>query len=240
MKLYHVGSGNKAILYSFDIFGFGSGRTFQICDYFASKGYQVFMPDFFLGKPYPNKPIEADVVDVIKNFPFDSHLLPLFKEKILPFMIKNNVETFAVMGTCWGAWNSFKIASLPECKDMVKCGVSIHPSLRIEGMFEGSVEEMVGNLNIPQLVVPTQNELPRIKPKGELIIIMKEKVGSLKEADITGLDKNKVDFSSKVLVHAFENMIHGYFTRGEMENQDVKVAVEKTCWLVEEFLKVHF
>ena len=237
MKLYHVGTGNKAILYSFDIFGFGSGRTFQICDYFASKGYQVFMPDFFLNNPYPNKPIEADVINVIKNFPFDSNITPLLRDQILPFMIKNKVEKIAVLGTCWGAWNNFKLASLPEFKDLVKCAISVHPSLRIEEMFGNSVEDMVKSLYIPQLVISSKNELPRIKPKGELINIMMNNLGCINDPDVTNIEKEKIDFSSKVLVHSYENMVHGYFSRGELSNQDVKIAVLKTFWLIEEFLK---
>jgi dienelactone hydrolase len=239
MKMYHVGSGEKAILYSFDIFGFGSGRTYQICDYFALKGYQVFMPDFYLGKPYPNKPIESDVVDMIKGFPFDSAIVPLMKEKILPYMQENGVKEVAVMGTCWGAWNNFKLAGMSEMKDLIKCSISIHPSLKIEGMFDKSVEDMVKKVSIPQLVLPSTNELPRVKPKGELISIMAENCGFKNDPDVTSKDKENVDFSAPVMVNLFDKVNHGYFTRGEMSNPDIKEAVERSCWLVEGFLKVH-
>lgn len=238
MQMYHVGSGPKAILYSFDIFGFGQGRTYQICDYLASKGYQVFMPDFFLGNPYPNKPIEPDVVDCIKRFPFDSTVAPLLKEHIMPFIKKQGVTDLAVLGTCWGAWNSFKIASLPEFKELIRCGISVHPSLKIEEMFEMSVEEMINKMPLPQLVVPSKNELPRIKPKGELIKLMAKNVNCA-EVDATGVDCGKIDCSSKVIVCLFDDMFHGYFTRGKMGDPGIKESVEKTCWLIECFLKNH-
>ena len=239
MRLYHVGSGSKAVLFSFDIFGYGSGRTFQICDRLASKGWQVFMPDFFLGKPYPNKPIGPDVVDVIKSFPFESALAPLLREKVLPFMKDNGAKQIALLGTCWGAWNNFKLIAMPEFEGLVKCNISVHPSLRIEEMFDKSVQEMVQKVGMPNLVLPSRNEPDRIKPKGELIQMLAKSSGCTADADITLAEKSKVDFSCGLLVCLFDKVNHGFFTRGKLTDPDYKEAVEKTCWLVEGYLKAH-
>ena len=51
-----MGSGKKCIIYNHDIFGWtkeDSGRTRQLCDLFASKGYYVVLPDYYHGDVSP-------------------------------------------------------------------------------------------------------------------------------------------------------------------------------------------
>ena len=52
MQVYYVGESEKCILWCYDIFGFipgTNGRTRQLADYVADKGYFVVMPDFYRG-----------------------------------------------------------------------------------------------------------------------------------------------------------------------------------------------
>ena len=52
IRIYEVGTGKKCIIYNHDIFGWtkeDSGRTRQLCDLFASKGYYVVLPDYYHG-----------------------------------------------------------------------------------------------------------------------------------------------------------------------------------------------
>ena len=44
VKTYHIGEGNKTIVFIEDIFGVDSGRHRAIADYFAFLGYNVFLP----------------------------------------------------------------------------------------------------------------------------------------------------------------------------------------------------
>ena len=38
LEIYVVGSGDKCIVWNYDIFGFDAGRTRQICDLLADRG----------------------------------------------------------------------------------------------------------------------------------------------------------------------------------------------------------
>lgn len=49
LEIYYVGKGPKCIIWNYDIFGFDSGRTRQLCDLFAKEGFLVVMPDFYRG-----------------------------------------------------------------------------------------------------------------------------------------------------------------------------------------------
>ena len=49
LDIYYVGQGPKCIIWNYDIFGFDSGRTRQLCDLFAKEGFLVVMPDFYRG-----------------------------------------------------------------------------------------------------------------------------------------------------------------------------------------------
>jgi len=42
LPIYVVGSGSKAIIWNYDIFGFDSGRTKQLCDIVADAGSLTF------------------------------------------------------------------------------------------------------------------------------------------------------------------------------------------------------
>lgn len=52
MDVYIAGKGtsNQVIVFIYDIFGFNSGRSRQICDELADQGYSVYMADFFRGE----------------------------------------------------------------------------------------------------------------------------------------------------------------------------------------------
>jgi len=66
LDLYVVGTGNKCIIWNYDIFGFDSGRTRQTADLFAEAGYLVIIPDFYRGTW--KDPTSPDVVQFLKVF----------------------------------------------------------------------------------------------------------------------------------------------------------------------------
>ena len=49
LDIYVVGSGDKCVVWNYDIFGFNSGRTKELADLLAESGFLVVMPDYFRG-----------------------------------------------------------------------------------------------------------------------------------------------------------------------------------------------
>lgn len=47
LDIYRVGSGEKCVLWCYDIFGFNSGRSRQLADLLSEQGYLVIMPDYY-------------------------------------------------------------------------------------------------------------------------------------------------------------------------------------------------
>merc|ERR1712038_1745798 len=79
LDIYSVGQGPKCIIWNYDIFGFDSGRSRQMCDLLADAGYLVIMPDYYRGT-WVNPITDADK-------------LPAFaKEKTVWKNLKNDLE----------------------------------------------------------------------------------------------------------------------------------------------------
>eukprot|EP00882_Tetradesmus_deserticola_P030365 GHRQ01034086.1.p2 GENE.GHRQ01034086.1~~GHRQ01034086.1.p2 ORF type:complete len:104 (+),score=20.23 GHRQ01034086.1:197-508(+) len=52
VPVYITGSGSKAIIAIYDIFGFKYPQFQQVCDRLAAAGYVVVAPDIFRGQPW--------------------------------------------------------------------------------------------------------------------------------------------------------------------------------------------
>lgn len=240
IRIYHNGSGPKAILVIYDIFGFDFGWERQTCDYLSSQGYQVFLPDFYQGKPYPNKPLGPDLPGFIKKHDYLSSLKAQLKNVIWPFINSKGVTSLGIAGFCWGAWAAFHIANDPDFNSIVKCVVSPHPSIKVEGVHGRSTDELVKLFKHPILLMPTVNELDRVKPNGEYIKMLCGNLGEdISGSDITQVDSKDVDYKKKVLVAYFENMSHGYASRGDLEDPEVVKAIERTHSLIVGFMNAH-
>ena len=93
LPIYTIGSGKQAIIYVYDIYGFDGGRTRMLCDWLASKGYFVILPDFFRGR------YSGDGLFNMADYPFSKVYNDDIVSKILPYFdlngIKNMKNTFA-------------------------------------------------------------------------------------------------------------------------------------------------
>ena len=115
-------SAKTAILIIYDIFGFSS-QTFQGADILAHSDdqhhqYQVFVPDFFYGKPaelswYP--PDTKEKGEKLGNF-FSTSANPGNNAGKIPAVVKEitektggTIEKWGALGMCWGGKAIFRI-----------------------------------------------------------------------------------------------------------------------------------
>lgn len=114
LKTYATGSQSSktGILIIYDIFGFFP-QTLQGADILAytdsDRQYQVFMPDFFEGKPadiswYPpdNKEKEEKLGEFFKTAAAPPKTLPRIGKIVKELGDKRGIEKWAIVGFCWG------------------------------------------------------------------------------------------------------------------------------------------
>jgi len=207
MKTYATGpsSATRGILVVFDIFGFFP-QTLQGADILAhsdsEKQYQVFMPDFFEGKPadiswYP--PQTDEQKEKLGAF-FQNQAAPDKTVPRVPKVIKEiqskhpEIKEWGVVGYCWGG----KIVNLVSQNGTpFKSAAVAHPA-----MVDA---KDAPNLTIPILVIPSSGE-----DKNDVAAYEKE----LKV-------KHEVD-------HRFEAEIHGFMAaRSNLEDPKQAAAYEK-------------
>jgi len=206
LDMYRVGSGEKCIIWNYDIFGLNAGRTKMLADLFSESGYLVIIPDYYRNGEGRDPANATDVVDFIKTRTNWTKLQADWKEKILPYAQKHGAKSFGAVGTCWGSYMVVRFSSLPE----FKAGVSFHPShTPISGLLGEDVKETISAVCCPQLFMPAGGDA-------------KEDMANGQSKQILG-DKLKV-------IECLE-MKHGWVTRGNMEdtntNRDVLLAIKE-------------
>lgn len=140
LKTYVTGpsTASKAIFFIYDIFGYFP-QTIQGADILSTSDkdhqYQVFIPDFFEGKPadiswYP--PDNDEKGKALGNFFQTTGAPPKAAEKV-PTLVKEiqakypNIKTWGVVGFCWGG----KIVSLTTSTTSTPftAGAECHPAM---------------------------------------------------------------------------------------------------------------
>jgi len=140
LKTYVTGPANasKAILYIYDIFGYFP-QSLQGADILSTSDkdnqYQVFMPDWFEGKPadiswYP--PDNDEKGKALGNF-FQTTGAPPKTAAKVPTTVKeieakySSIKTWGIVGFCWGG----KIVSITTSKSDTpfKAGAECHPAM---------------------------------------------------------------------------------------------------------------
>jgi len=206
LDLYRVGSGEKCIIWNYDIFGLNSGRTKMLADLFSDYGFLVIIPDYYRNGDGRDPTKDTDMVQFIKEKTNWTKLQVDWKEKILPYAQKNGAKSFGAVGTCWGSYMVVRFSSLPE----FKAGVSYHPShTPISGLLGEDLKELIGAVKCPNLFMPAGGDAPEDKPDGQAKQIL----------------------GDKLTVIECPEMTHGWVTRGDMDveniNRDVKLAISK-------------
>ncbi|GAM83312.1 hypothetical protein ANO11243_012990 [Dothideomycetidae sp. 11243] len=214
LKTYATGAdgAKTGILVVYDIFGYFP-QTLQGADIIASGDkehkYQVFMPDFFEGKPVPYDyypPNNKEKEEFVGNF-FKTTAAPPKTLERIPKILKDieskhsSIKQWAIIGYCWGG----KIVNLSsQSNSHFKAGVACHPAMV-------DAKDAPG-ITIPYLMLPSKGE-----DKGDVEKWQKEvKV------------KNHVEW--------FADQEHGFMAaRGDLSDEKVKKAYEKGYQLVLNF-----
>ncbi|CAD7958258.1 unnamed protein product [Amoebophrya sp. A25] len=207
----------KGVIVLPEIFGF-EGRLKNICDTIAENGYFVVMPDCHRGDSAKGKEnIPAWVKECDDKNPVTKDLAKVvsyFESKGVP------ATSLSAIGHCWGTWAWVQGVAEGDLK--LRCGLGPHPSIKLEqfafgrsqeDMCKKAVEKAGGAL--PVLLITAGNDPPNVKAGGELVEILKAETFDFPEQQ------------------------HGWFSRGDVSNPEVKAAVEKTMTMVVEFLKKH-
>jgi len=198
LDIYRVGEGEKTIIWNYDIFGINAGRTKLLADLFASKGYQVLIPDYYRKGEGRNPFVDKDLMEFIKARTIWDNLQKDWLEKIRPYAEKHGAKRFGAIGTCWGTYMVLKLGGLPD----VFAGVSWHPSHApiAKNMLGEDLKELFASITAPQLFMPAGGDAPEDMADG----LAKEVMG----------DKLKV-------VECLD-MKHGWTTRGDISDPNTK------------------
>eukprot|EP01047_Picozoa_sp_COSAG01_P052998 COSAG01_NODE_5636_length_4126_cov_16.030047_2_plen_326_part_00 len=203
MDMYVSGSGAAAIVLVYDIFGFAPAQTRHNCDWLASKGFMVVMPDFFRGKGRRShdfvRPQSEDV---------DRELM----EVVVPFVKAKGAKTLGIVGFCFGGPVAMRAAATGV---FAACG-GVHAG----GMGSPAGEQLVGAATCPVMLLQaggdadlapvwkTVQKMSAIKGKSVLRTYWDQRHGW---CGATG-DRN----GNPVLKEAVETtlvQIHGFFKR---------------------------
>jgi len=217
LKTYATGSKDAklGILVVYDIFGFFN-QTLQGADILAytdkDRQYQVFMPDFFEGKPadilwYPpdNKDKEEKLGEFFKTQAAPPKTLPRIPKIVEDLGKSRGIEKWAVIGYCWGG----KIVNLSSQKDSpFKAAAACHPAMVAGDDAPG--------VTIPYIMLPSKDE-------------NKEDV-----------EKWKKGIKTPNVVEWFNDQVHGWMAaRGDLDQENVKKEYERGYKLVLDFFHKH-
>jgi len=207
LKTYVTGPADatKAILYIYDIFGYFP-QSLQGADILSTADdktkYQVFMPDWFEGKPadiswYP--PNTKEKGEKLGNF-FQTIGAPPATASKVPTILKeikskySKISTWGVVGFCWGG----KIVSLTTSTTSTpfKAAAECHPAMVDPSEAEG--------IKIPLCMLASKDE-----PK----------------EDVEKFEKN---LKGEKHVEIFGDQIHGWMAaRSDLDDARVKSEYER-------------
>ncbi|KAF1977863.1 dienelactone hydrolase family protein-like protein [Bimuria novae-zelandiae CBS 107.79] len=218
MKTYATGpkDAKQGILIIYDIFGFFP-QTIQGADIMAytdkEHPYQVFMPDFFDGKPadiswYPpgdDKDKQAKLGQFFQTLAAPPKTLERIPKVVGELKKSRGIEKWAILGYCWGG----KIVNLSSQEStLFKVAAAAHPSMVAPDDAKGTV--------IPYIMLPSGEE-----PKDDVEAWQKEL---------------KVPHA----VEWFPDQVHGFMAaRGDLEQEKVKTEYERAYKLVLDFFHKH-
>jgi len=219
MKTYATGPSDakSALLVVYDIFGFYP-QTIQGADILANGDkehkYQVFMPDFFEGKPVPMEwypPDNKEKGEKLGEF-FKTTGAPPKTVQRIPKVLKeiegqsSSIKSWGIVGFCWGG----KVVNLSsQSGTPFKAAAACHPA-------------MVDPADAPGVTIP----YAMLPSKGE----NKEDV-----------EKWQQGVKVKNIVEWFPDQEHGFMAaRGDLEDATVKKEYERAYGILLNFFHEHF
>eukprot|EP00240_Pyramimonas_obovata_P012775 CAMPEP_0118924582 /NCGR_PEP_ID=MMETSP1169-20130426/2653_1 /TAXON_ID=36882 /ORGANISM="Pyramimonas obovata, Strain CCMP722" /LENGTH=258 /DNA_ID=CAMNT_0006865709 /DNA_START=30 /DNA_END=802 /DNA_ORIENTATION=+ len=208
LKCYEVGSGDKAVVVCYDIFGFDAGRNKGICDQLAEAGFLVVLPDFFRGDDCAKSGASPMTDGAEKFMAWFSSVGSSKTVKadvdsiIVPYLKSKGVSKIATVGFCAGAFWSLAMCCAPPSP--FTCGVLAHPSLGLsKAVGEDDAEAMAKRCTCPQLFMPAGNDPQNVQPGGEVV----------KAVEAAGHAAQCVPFPE---------MTHGWMPRGDLSQPSVQ------------------
>jgi dienelactone hydrolase len=215
LTLYHVGHGEKAIIFIHDIFGLDSGRSRKVADEFADHGYQVFFPDLFRGDTFPDNGKFDTFSQWLKKHPTNG-LTDDVINHVLPYAKSKGATSIGMIGFCWGSYLMTHLCLLyPEFKAVVHP----HPSYQLFSMLGEDGAAALNKVTCPQLYMPAGNDEVGLKPNGALIALMEKNLGE------------------KVKSVEFPKMQHGWFVRGDLADPKIAEDYKESFRLSVEFFQ---
>lgn len=218
----------QCLLVLHDVFGVDSGRTKQICDSYATKGYTVILPD--LTRDGSFEPPESFGLGVFKTiFKAISHLynntrgpvLARLDEAVLPYLYNElGAKQIALMCFCWGAFpmNHLLGKHLPE----IKCAIGFHPSLQLSSLYFENLDSILESIQVPIAYLSAENDPATIRPEGVAHKIMQKK-----------------PFAEECIFKEYKGVRHGWVNRGDLKDPTVLEAYTDSIKLSDEFLEKH-
>ena len=217
LPVYKVGTGSNCIIYAYDIYGTHGGRTRFICDYIASKGYTVYLPDFFRNTAWiPGEVLSDDFYFWIKlhnkyNIKEDIY------EKLIPYAEDHGTSSFAIIGIHWGAFVVFNVSD----SDKFKCGVSIDPAVYLGVDFKEQELELYKKVKCPQLLIVSEEKHIVDKYYSKVAGILKAQLGK--------------DF----YLEKIEGGRDGFFSAQDINNENIRKLIKKTIDIMLKYIASH-
>ena len=242
----------RIVLMFTDVFGYKSGNHRVVADRLGSRleSTAVLIPDFFHGNPIlkyehvtsrlsllPQKILFLFFIlpQILWNCKFrvtDKAVTNDLLEAVLPWIREkltdqNKLEDVGIscVGFCFGGWQTAFTLALANKENLsfFHCGVGIHPSFRIErihGRTESDLARQVGTR--PLLLLPAGND--DLQPQSHEAVQILAHARGISEEDIA---------------ISFPSMIHGWVTRGDPSNDEVKTEQEKALKLTVDFIEAY-
>lgn len=233
VEYYAVGtpvSGGTAVLICPDIWGWNSGRTRRFADLLVGQvGISYVVIPKLLTPPVdggtdgdglpPNFDLEAggDVCwPWLGAFRYDEH----FKPRVDPLMslLRQSQMTVGCLGFCYGGWI---IAHMAREHSEIACVVIPHPSLHVEEMLhKGDTAQLAETMTMPVLILPSGSDPDTYLPGGGVY------------------EKLTANNAASKSVH-FPEMVHGWTSRGDAQDDAVCRDIDKFWKLASEFFTQH-
>lgn len=197
-----------------DVWGFQS-RILKIADWLScERSCHVLVCDFFRGE---TKDDHDDLKAWFESVPFEPNVTMDVAACMEYLKVDKGVSDFGAMGFCWGGWAIAKTCQA----GIIPWNVIIcpHPSLRIEPwVFGGNDIALMHSIACPALFMPAGNDSIYLKPQSPEFQAMPNK-------------------NCKSI--PFEEMAHGWTTRGDMTNPTIKRDVEAALQATREFVQLY-